>query len=178
MVIEEHPAAGIHDVHESIREMVQNSGYEYVGSEMVTEDGHSILCVYIDSLGGINVKDCEIVSRRIGKMLDEIDSGLPEKYFLQVSSPGVERPLFVFSDYSRFSGKKVRLKLKEPINEKKTLVGVIETALDGRIVILEDEAGRIDISFDKIRKANLVFDPPVPTKPGKGKNDKNKGRQK
>ena len=177
MSIEEHPVTGFRGVHESIREMVENSGYEYVGSELATEEGHSVLCVYIDTLGGINVKDCEIVSRRLGKMLDEIDPGLPEKYFLQVSSPGVERPLLLFSDYSRFAGKKVRLKLKEPINERKTLLGIIENAVDGIIVLLEEETGRIDISFDSILKANLVFELTIPTKPGKGKKDKNKRRQ-
>ncbi|MBN1332380.1 MAG: ribosome maturation factor RimP, partial [Synergistales bacterium] len=166
MAMDEHPAAGIRSVHESIRVMVENSGYEYVGSELATEEGHSVLSVYIDSLGGINVKDCEIVSRRLGKMLDEIDPGLPERYFLEVSSPGVERPLLVFSDYLRFAGKKVRLKLKDPLDERRTLVGIIDNAVDGEIVLQEEEAGSIVISFDRILKANLVFELKKPEKPG------------
>lgn len=174
MVSEGYPTAGMRSVHESIREMVEHSGYEYVGSELVTEEAHSVLRVYIDSLGGINVKDCETVSRRLGKMLDEIDPGLPERYFLQVSSPGVERPLLVFSDYERFIERKIRLKLKESIDERKTLAGIIESAVDGEIVLFEEEAGRVNISFENILKANLVFEMATPNKPGK--KEKNKRR--
>lgn len=175
MVREERQTSEIRRVHESIRGLVEQSGYEYVGSELLSEDGRPVLCVYIDSLGGINVKDCETVSRRLGKILDEIDSCLPERYFLQVSSPGVERPLLVFSDYERFVGKKIRLKLRESIDGKKTMTGVIGSSIDGMIILIEDEAGRVDIQFDNIVRANLVFDPPSPCKPGK--KEKNKRRQ-
>lgn len=175
MIRREHQSVCMRRVHESIRKIVEQSGYEYVNSELRTEEGHPVLCVYIDSLGGISIKDCETVSRCLGRMLDEGGLDLPEKYFLQVSSPGVERPLLAFSDYERLAGKKARLKLREPIDERKTMTGIIESAIDGIIVLLDDEVGRMRISFENIIKANLVFESPSSNKPGK--KEKNKRRQ-
>ncbi|MDO9509051.1 MAG: ribosome maturation factor RimP [Thermovirgaceae bacterium] len=175
MVKGERETSGISRIHDNIRELVENCGYEYVGSELLVEDRRSVLEVFIDSLGGINVKDCETVSRRLGKMLDEGNPGLPERYFLQVSSPGVERPLLRFGDYERFVGKMVRIKLREAVIERKTLTGVIESSIDGKIVLLECEAGSLNILFENILKANLVFELPKSNKPGT--KEKNRRRQ-
>ncbi len=164
------------DLHENFRDIVEGQGYEYVGSELASEDGRTVLRVLIDSLGGINVKDCEIVSRIIGKWLDDSDPGLPERYMLQVSSPGVERPLLRPGDFSRFKGKKARIRLKEAEKDKKTLVGVIENVAGEMIIIDDEESGNLEIHFDNISKANLVFEMPGKSKPGK-KDRKRRGQQ-
>jgi ribosome maturation factor RimP len=132
--------------------------------------------VFIDTLGGLNVSDCENVSRRLGKMLDEGAFRLPERYFLQVSSPGVERPLFSFSHFRRFSGSKVRIMVKDPVGEKKTLTGIIESAENDLILLNEEESGMLEIGYGNVLKANLVFSMPGSEKPGK-KKEKNKRRQ-
>ncbi len=164
MVKKEHGIAG-HRIHDNIRELVESSGYECVCSELTVEDGHSVLRVFIDSPDGINVKDCEIVSRRLGKVLDEGEECLPERYYLQVSSPGVDRPLTRFEDFTRFAGEMARIKLREAVDGRKTIKGIIESAIEGRIVLVDSEAGSLNILFENILKANLVFEPPDSNKP-------------
>lgn len=172
---EKNRPAGSDNIHGSIRETVELSGYEYVSSELTREDGRPVLQVFIDTLGGLNISDCENVSRRIGKMLDEGSFRLPEKYFLQVSSPGVERPLFSLSDFQRFSGSKARIRLKDPVDEKKTMTGIIVSAENDLILLKEEESGMLEISYGNVLKANLVFSMPGSGKPGK--KEKNKRRQ-
>jgi ribosome maturation factor RimP len=162
--------------HEGIKDIVESKGYEYVGSELVSEDGRPVLRVLIDSLGGLNVKDCETVSRIVGKWLDESDPGLPDRYMLQVSSPGVERPLLRPEDFARFQGKKARVRLREAEKDRKTLAGVIGEVNGGNIIIDDEEAGSIEIHFENIAKANLVFEMPGKSKPGK-KDRKRRGQQ-
>lgn len=175
IVKKEHGTVGSHRIHDNIRELVESAGYECVCSELTIEEGNSVLRVFIDSPDGINVKDCEIVSRRLSKVLDEGDQWLPERYYLQVSSPGVERPLIRFEDFTRFVGEVARIKLRESVNGRKTIKGIIESAIEGKIVLADSEAGTLDILFENILKANLVFEPPDSNKPIK--KDKSRRRQ-
>jgi len=168
----ENERAGLYGVHKEIKDLVERSGYEYVWSELVQEEGRHVLRVYIDSLGGINVRDCETVSRRLSRMLDESDPGLPEKYFLQVSSPGVERPLIRISDYERFSGKRAKIRLKNEVSGKKSLTGSILAVKGDSIDFDDDDDGLFNIEFVEILKGNLLFDLPVPQK------HVNKGKKK
>lgn len=166
----ENERTGLHRIHQEIRDMVESSGYEYVWSEVVFEDGRHILRVFIDSLGGINVRDCETVSRKLSHRLDEYDPGLPERYLLQVSSPGVERPLINLSDYVRFSGKRAKIRLRNELKGRKSLTGAIIAAEGDQILFNSDEDGIVNIAFDDILKGNLLFDLPVRQKPvNKGK---------
>jgi ribosome maturation factor RimP len=141
-------------------------GYEFVGMEIVVEQGRPTLRIYIDSLGGINVKDCELVSRRISAILDEEDDGGPfaGRYFLEVSSPGVERPLFSVDDYRRFVNKKVRLKTRRPVEGRRSFVGLLVGVTDcDEILLSADEDDRATvIPFDLIDKAHLVYEEGIP----------------
>lgn len=166
----------VHRMHGSIRELVEESGYEYVWSGLALEEGRTVLRVLIDSLGGINVKDCEIVSRKLGRMLDDSDPGLPDRYFLQVSSPGIERPLFKISDYERFSGKRAKIRLKSGLDGRKNLTGTVISISGETVLFREDGSGEISVPFNDISRANLVFEMPGPEKPvAKGK--KKRGQQ-
>jgi ribosome maturation factor RimP len=91
-----------------VRETIENLGYECVLTRFVTEQHDSTLQIFIDSIGGILVKDCEIVSKAVVKKIDEMDPAFLEKFSIEVSSPGIERPLFTIDDYIRFQGKTVR----------------------------------------------------------------------
>ena len=163
-------------MHGSIRELVEVSGYEYVWSGLIMEEGRPVLRVLIDSLGGVNVKDCEIVSRKLGRMLDDLDPGLPERYYLQVSSPGVERPLVSMSDFERFTRKRVKVRLKEGVNGRKNLTGTILSASGDVVRFDEDELGEVALPFADISRANLLFEMPGPSGPEvKGK--KKRGQQ-
>ena len=143
----------------AIENIVTGLGYECVHTGIRNEAGKLRLQILIDTLGGINVDDCERVSKRVNKFLDE-NPDIPEtgkgRYYLEVSSPGVERPLYKFSDYERFSGKEARLRLSDPIEGRKTFTGIIIGINEG-YVELQCEDENYSIPFTNIKGANLVF---------------------
>lgn len=142
-----------------IEEIVTRSGYECVHVEIRTDFGRMKVQILIDSLGGINVDDCETVSRHVNKFLDD-NPELPEldkgRYYLEVSSPGVERPLYSLGDYERFQGREARLRLGKFIGDRKNFTGVINAVRDDNIE-LETDGGMITIPFEIIKGGNLVY---------------------
>ena len=143
----------------TIENIVTGLGYECVHTGIKNEAGKLRLQILIDTLGGINVDDCERVSKRVNKFLDE-SPDIPEtgkgRYYLEVSSPGVERPLYKLNDYERFSGREARLRLSDPIEGRKTFTGIIIGINDG-YVELKCEDDTYNIPFTDIKGANLVF---------------------
>ncbi len=148
-----------------LREIVEKLGYESVGITLTNEGNRSILRVYIDSLGGILVKDCENVSREMNRFLDEYPDYIRGQYYLEVSSPGIERPLFSIEDYERFSGKKIKLKTNREVDGQKRFTGLLKAVEEGGVILLERDTGRdweegddVRIPFDIITKGNLAFE--------------------
>ena len=143
----------------SIEEIVTRLGYECVHVGIKNDFGKLRLQILIDTLGGINVDDCEAVSKRVNKFLDESPE-VPElekgRYYLEVSSPGVERPLYKLGDYERFSGREARLRLSTPIEGRKTFTGTILSVEGGSVKLLCEEEERL-IPFANIKGANLVY---------------------
>ena len=158
-----------------IENIITGLGYECVHVSIKNNDGKLRLQILIDTLGGINVDDCELVSKRVNKFLDE-SPDLPEldkgRYYLEVSSPGVERPLYKLSDYERFSGREARLRLAVPIEGRKTFTGTIGEVKDGHVSIICED-GTYTVPFTDIKGANLVyrFENTKPRKKGKRKTD-------
>jgi len=153
---------------------VTELGYECVNVALGTEDGKAVLRILIDSLGGINVSDCEKVSKAANRCLDALDAGeLSERYYLEVSSPGLERPLFKPDDYKRFKDKEARVKTQELIGGRKTHIGFIRVS-DETSVTLETEKGMENIPFSAVTRAALVFRglEPQGKKQGRNKNPK------
>ncbi|HXK59022.1 MAG TPA: ribosome maturation factor RimP [Acidobacteriota bacterium] len=147
---------GIADrVERLIREAVEAEGYELVHVEYLPRGAGSILRIYIDRPGGVSLDDCQQVSRHVGVLLD-VEDMIPHQYVLEVSSPGIERPLFKQSDYTRFAGREIRLTTNEKIEGKKNFSGVLRGINEG-IVELESEGKLRRIPFEQIRKANLVY---------------------
>ncbi|HOO62336.1 MAG TPA: ribosome maturation factor RimP [Synergistaceae bacterium] len=141
---------------EEITRTVESLGYECVGIQKTKEHDRTVIRVYIDSLGGITIKDCEMVSRKISLMLDEenFDEELG-RYFLEVSSPGVERPLFTLRDYARFPGEKVQIFLRE----KESFIGILQNITEEGISLLpEGEEVPLEIPFENIERGHLVFE--------------------
>ena len=101
------------EIYRAVCARVEALGYECAGFEAVSENGMNIVRVYLEMPGGIDTGDCEIVSRDVGEYLDTVEEDLPDRYFLEISSPGVERPLFVIEDYRRFAGNEVEISLKK-----------------------------------------------------------------
>ena len=143
----------------TIEHIVTGLGYECVNVSIKSDFGKLRLQILIDTLGGINVDDCEAVSKRVNKFLDESPE-VPElekgRYYLEVSSPGVERPLYKLGDYERFSGREARLRLSSPIEGRKTFTGKI-LSVEGETVKLMCEDGEKLIPFANIKGANLVY---------------------
>ena len=143
----------------SIEHIVTGLGFECVNVSIKSDFGKLRLQVLIDTLGGINVDDCETVSKRVNKFLDE-SPDIPElekgRYYLEVSSPGVERPLYKLEDYVRFSGREARLRLSNPMEGRKTFTGEILGTDGGTVKLMCDEEEK-QIPFEDIRSANLVY---------------------
>ena len=140
-----------------IRKIIEELGYECVQVSFVRESEKLILRILFDSVGGINIKDCEIVSRKVSRMLDEeFDEEITERYTLEASSPGIERPLFSVADYLRFSGRLARLR----ISPKKNITGIIIGADSSKEnVILECDGVEQIIPLSEVSRANLVWVP-------------------
>ena len=142
-----------------IEQIITGLGYECVHVGIKNDYGKIRLQILIDTLGGINVDDCEAVSKRVNKFLDEsadqpgLDKG---RYYLEVSSPGVERPLYKLGDYERFAGREARLRLSTPVGGRKTFTGTLEGVKDGNVNI-DCEDDMYSIPFTDIKGGNLVF---------------------
>ena len=137
-----------------LRDVVELDGVELVYVEYRPEGSPSVLRIYIDKLGGVGLKDCERVSKQASALLDDETFTL-SRFVLEVSSPGIERPLFKEADYRRFVGKEIRLITTETIEDRRKFTGLIRTFSEG-ILKLEFDGETYQIPFSKIRKANLV----------------------
>ena len=115
--------------------MLDEMGLELVDVEYVKEGKDWFLRVFIDKPAGIDIEECGMVSERLSEKLDELDP-IPHNYFLEVSSPGAERPLKKTQDFENAIGKNVFIKTYEPINGEKQFEGVL-TEFDGTNVSVE-----------------------------------------
>ena len=103
-------------------------GFEFVDCEYKKIGGENMLTIYIDKDGGVNLDDCETLSRKIEEIIDETDP-IDKEYILSVSSPGLDRPVITEADFERNLGKKVYIKLYKMIEKKKEFVAVIKSYL-------------------------------------------------
>ena len=137
--------------------IVEEYGFELVDVEYVKEAGTWYLRAYIDKEGGFTVDDCEMVSRRLGDWLDKEDF-IDESYILEVSSPGLGRPLKKEKDYIRSMGKEVEIRTYRAINREKEFYGIL-SAYDENTVTIKTEDGT-EMTFEKsdIALIRLAFD--------------------
>lgn len=143
---------------EALRDLVESLGYECVGTEWVKESGRPVLRVYIDSIGGILIDDCSRVSRHLNGFLDSHADDLPSQYTLEVSSPGLERPLFGADDYRRFIGHKAHLRLFRKVEGQKKASGVISAVTADSVLIQLDDGSQWHVPFEVISRAHLVYE--------------------
>lgn len=143
-----------------IEPAVRALGYELVGVEYLAQGRNSLLRVYIDSEQGIGLDDCERVSHQVSGILD-VEDPLRGHYSLEVSSPGLERPLFTPEHYRRVLGSRVRLRLGHAIEGRRKVSGVLEAVSDTGIRVRDSAQDvEIELGFADIDKANLVPDEP------------------
>ena len=138
-------------------EAAAQNGVEFVHAEIVGSRRNAVVRIYIDKPGGVTLEDCSTVSRAMEEVMDAEDF-MPSAYVLEVSSPGLERPLFSIQDFKKFAGKKVKVKTSEPIGAQANFTGRV-AEVDGDEIIIEDKTnGTVRVPFGKISKANLKVD--------------------
>ena len=134
---------------------VRGLGYELLGVEFTGQGQHSRLRIFIDRDGGVNLDDCELVSRQVSAVLD-VEDPIRGHYALEVSSPGLDRPLFKLEHFSRFVGSLVKIRLRNALTGQRNFKGKIVRVDDRAIVIEQEDAGEISLAHDNIDKANLI----------------------
>lgn len=139
-----------------VEEIVRDSDLELVEVEYVKEASGWVLRVFLDKPTGVDLEDCRGVSEILDKKLDEEDP-IPGPYSLEVSSPGLERPLKKLQDYERFSGRSVFIRTYRGLHGHKRFTGILR-GLREQTVLLEWEGEIIEIPLELIAKANLVME--------------------
>jgi len=139
---------------EMLAPSVEDLGYELVGIEYIRAGKHSTLRVYIDQEAGILVDDCAAVSRQVSAIMD-VEDPITNEYTLEVSSPGLERPLFTAPQYAAFIGEEVKIQLRMPIQNRRRWKGVI-SSVDGEIISVAVEGKEERFALSNIQKANIV----------------------
>lgn len=134
--------------------VVTGLGYELLGVLRLSGHHGVLLRIYIDSGEGIGVDDCEKVSRQISALMD-VEEPVRGNYTLEVSSPGLDRPLFALEHFRRFIGNRVKIRLTTPLRGKRNFDGVIK-ALHGDNIIVADDGEEFSLLYARIEKANLV----------------------
>lgn len=134
---------------------VEMLGYEFVGYEWFPQGRHSLLRVYIDSPRGVGIEDCAKVSRQLGAILD-VENAILGQYELEVSSPGLDRPLFTLAQYQKYRGKKIKLRLRLPKEGRRNFSGILQQAENANTLIVVGEGETWIFSLAEIEKANIV----------------------
>ena len=137
--------------------VIESMGYELVGVEFVGGGDHGTLRVYIDRDEGVSIDDCASISHQISGILD-VEEPIKQAYDLEVSSPGIDRPLFKLADFQRFAGQTARIKLAVAQQGRKNFKGRLQGVADAGMVLIEVDGEAFCLPFADIARANLVGD--------------------
>lgn len=143
-------------VQDLVEDIIRSSEIELVDIEYVKEGPFKYLRIYLDKAEGITVDDCADVSRALNKKLDDVDL-IKEQYFLEVSSPGVERPFKTDADYQKNIGNFVEVKFYKPIDGRKSVEGILSEKHDNYVIIQAGEE-EVKIEIKDISKINNVIE--------------------
>ncbi len=143
---------------EALKEMLEPAvnavGMQLWGIEFLAQGKHSVLRLYIDSENGVSIDNCEAVSHQVSGVLD-VEDPIKGEYHLEVSSPGMDRPLFTFEQMARYVGEQVKVRLQLAVNGRRNFTGTLTEAKDNTLAFLV-EGQPLTVSFNQIDKANLV----------------------
>ena len=137
-----------------IRPAVEASGFEFWGLEYLSQGKHSVLRVFIDHEDGISVDDCAEVSHQVSGVLD-VEDPIKGLYNLEISSPGMDRPLFNEQQFARYIGEDVEVKVSVPLNGRRKFKGTIEQ-VEGGVLSLQVDGEVYEINCQQIDKAHLI----------------------
>ena len=142
----------VNEIYEMVKPIADELNYDIYHIEYVKENGEFYLRIYIEKDGGITLSDCEALSRRVSDLMDEKDP-IKDPYFLEVSSPGLNRTLFTEEHYKRFIGREVMVKFTKSVDGKKNIKGILKEVNEDSIVVEADQL--INIPKDKIKSVNI-----------------------
>lgn len=134
--------------------VVEAMGFQCWGVEYISQGQHSVLRIFIEHEQGIMVDDCEQVSRQLSAVLD-VEDPISGEYTLEVSSPGMDRPLFNLEQFAAYKGYQVKIKMRVPVEERRNFQGVLRGVEDQDVVVQVDEYEYL-LPFEFIDKANVI----------------------
>jgi len=143
----------INEIDQLVRPIAVELDYEIYYIEYVKENGEYYLRIYIDKEDGrISLSDCEAMSRRVSEVMDVKDP-IKDAYFLEISSPGLNRGIYTEEHYKKYINNEVQIRFTKSLNGKKNIKGILKEVKENSIII--DAEGNIEIPKDKIKSANL-----------------------
>ncbi len=137
-----------------IQPVVEGLGYEFIGADFSGRPGQGVLRVFIDIEKGIDVDDCATVSRQLSSVMD-VEDPIQGNYQLEVSSPGLERPLYTLEHFERFKGQVAAVSLSFPLQERRNLKGLL-LGVEGDEVVVDMNGEVLNVPFQMIVKAHLA----------------------
>jgi ribosome maturation factor RimP len=137
--------------------LIEEEGIELWGVDFRPEAGRWVLRLALDREGGVSLDELTRVHRQLGDLLDAHDL-IPWRYTLEVSSPGINRPLLRQSHYRRFCGERVRVQTQREQRGRRVFVGKLKTVEDHHIIVGDEAVGDIQIPWEDIRKATVEHD--------------------
>jgi ribosome maturation factor RimP len=146
----------LREVREVVEPILESQGFELVDLEYQRESQGWVLRIYLDREGGVSLDDCAEISHEVGAVL-EVKDLIPRAYILEVSSPGLTRPLKKPEDFNKFRNQMVKIKLYEPLEGRRNFKGTL-LGLEGDRVRVEVEQRVYEIPLQRIAKANLEID--------------------
>lgn len=133
---------------------VRALGCELVDVEYTAAHGRNVLRVYIDHPQGVTVDHCARVSRQVSALLD-VEDPIPEAYVLEVSSPGLDRPLVKREDFERYAGEVVKVRMLEAVQGRRNFKGTL-VGIEGEVVLVDVDKERFSLPMKHIERARLV----------------------
>jgi ribosome maturation factor RimP len=149
------------DRRERIREKAEaiaaSEGVELVDLHYRREGPGWVLRLFIDKPGGVTHTDCQEISQQLGAQV-EVEDLVPHRYTLEVSSPGLDRPLLKEADYTRFAGRSVRITTDRPVEGRRRFRGRLEGLTDGQVSLTTDEGERFELPLERVASARLEIE--------------------
>jgi len=133
---------------------VEAAGFELLGIEYISAGRHSTLRLFIDHENGVVIEDCALVSRQVSAVLD-VEDPISSEYNLEVSSPGMDRPLFKLAHYEALVGEDIAVQLQVPVENRRKFTGKLES-VEGDILSFTIDQQPFRVSFQQVKKAHLV----------------------
>jgi ribosome maturation factor RimP len=144
------------ELHERLSVLISSMGYELLGCDLLSMGRQKMFSLFIDSPTGVSADDCSKVSHQVSAMMD-VEDPIQTRYVLEVSSPGIDRPLFELRHFERFVGSEVKMKLSAPIDGRRQYRGVLKQVVGEDLHLDIEGSGReVVIPFTSIERANVI----------------------